>query len=78
MPQYKDGPVGWGSLFGHNISPDRRTRTRPRLHRKLMPGILAGTIEPGKVFDTSTTLDGVSGRIPGHGRPHSLKVFIRP
>ena len=34
----------------------------------LMPDILEGTINPGKVFDATTGIDGVPRRIPGHGR----------
>jgi hypothetical protein len=45
---------------------------------ELLPDILNGTIEPGKVFDVGTGLDGVPGRVPGHGRPQGTHRPSRP
>jgi threonine dehydrogenase-like Zn-dependent dehydrogenase len=45
---------------------------------ELMPDILDGTIEPGKVFDTSTTLDGVPAGYQDMADRNALKVLIRP
>jgi len=43
-----------------------------------MPDILNGTIEPGKVFDTSSGLDGVPAGYKAMADRTALKVVIRP
>jgi threonine dehydrogenase-like Zn-dependent dehydrogenase len=45
---------------------------------KLMPDILDGTIEPGKVFDTSTDLAGVPAGYRQMADRESLKVLVQP
>ena len=78
VPQYEDAPVGFGSLFGPNIrlaggpAPVRAYMT------ELMPDILDGTIEPGKVFDESTDLDGVPAGYQDMADRTAIKVFIQP
>lgn len=44
---------------------------------ELMPDILNGAIEPGKVFDT-TTLDGVPAGYQDMADREALKVLIKP
>ncbi|MFE9207302.1 hypothetical protein [Micromonospora sp. NPDC007230] len=43
-----------------------------------MPDILDGTIEPGKVFDATTDLDGVPAGYQDMDDRKSLKVLIKP
>jgi threonine dehydrogenase-like Zn-dependent dehydrogenase len=43
-----------------------------------MPGILDGTLQPGKVFDTRTDLDGVPAGYRGMADRKHLKVLITP
>jgi threonine dehydrogenase-like Zn-dependent dehydrogenase len=45
---------------------------------ELMPDILDGTIEPGKVFDTTTDLDGVPDGYRAMADREALKVLITP
>ena len=45
---------------------------------ELMPDLLNGTIEPGKVFDASTSLDGVPAAYQDMADRRVLKVPIRP
>ena len=45
---------------------------------ELMPDLLNGTIEPGKVFDASTSLDGVPAGYQDMADRRVLKVLIRP
>ncbi len=59
VPQYEEAPIGWGSLFRHNIRLAGGPAPTRAYIAELMPDILNGTIEPGKVFDAGTSLDGV-------------------
>jgi threonine dehydrogenase-like Zn-dependent dehydrogenase len=43
-----------------------------------MPDILNGTIEPGKVFDTTTDLKGVPAGYQDMADRESLKILIKP
>lgn len=45
---------------------------------ELMPDILDGTIEPGKVFDATTNLDGVPAGYRDMADRKSLKVLVKP
>ncbi|MFC9493787.1 hypothetical protein [Streptomyces sp. NPDC056982] len=59
VPQYEEAPIGFGSLFRPNLRvAGGAARVRAYIE-ELMPDILNGTIEPGKVFDATTNLDGV-------------------
>ena len=44
---------------------------------ELLPPILDGTIEPGKVFDAVTDLDGVPGGYRDMADRKALKVLIQ-
>lgn len=78
VPQYEDAPVGFGSLFRHNLRLAGGPAPVRSYIEELMPDILAGTIEPGKVFDTTTNLDGVPAGYQGMADRKSLKVLIEP
>lgn len=45
---------------------------------QLLPDILSGTINPGKVFDVTTDLDGVVAGYQDMDDRKSLKVMIKP
>ncbi|MET3934666.1 threonine dehydrogenase-like Zn-dependent dehydrogenase [Arthrobacter sp. OAP107] len=78
VPQYEERPIGFGSLFRHNI----RLTGGPapvRAHiEELLPDILDGSIEPGKVFDVTTDLDGIVQGYKDMDERTSLKVLIKP
>ncbi|HET6271066.1 MAG TPA: alcohol dehydrogenase catalytic domain-containing protein, partial [Arthrobacter sp.] len=78
VPQYEDAPIGFGSLFGGNITLTGGPAPVRAYIEELMPDILNGTIEPGKVFDTTTDLDGVPEGYQAMDERKSLKVLIRP
>jgi len=56
--------------------PDRWRRPGPARADidELLPDILAGTIEPGRVFDRTVTLDGYRAM----ARREALKVLVQP
>lgn len=78
VPQYGDAPVGFASLFGRNIRLAGGPAPVRAYVEELLPDILDGTIEPGKVFDASTDLDGAPAGYRDMDKRRSLKVLIRP
>ncbi|GHE69613.1 zinc-binding dehydrogenase [Streptomyces capitiformicae] len=78
VPQCEDDPVGFGSLFGHNIRLAGGPAPVRAYIEELMPDILNGTIEPGKVFDATTALDGVPVGYQDMADRNTLKVLINP
>ncbi|MFE9476771.1 zinc-binding dehydrogenase [Streptomyces griseofuscus] len=78
VPQYEEAPVGFGSLFRHNIRLAGGPAPVRAYIEELMPAILDGTTEPGKVFDATTTLDGVPAGYKDMADRKSLKVLVKP
>lgn len=78
VPQYEDAPIGFGSLFRHNIRLAGGPAPVRAYIEELMPDILDGTINPGKVFDAVTDLDGVPAGYRDMDDRTSLKVLVRP
>ncbi|QNA91866.1 MULTISPECIES: alcohol dehydrogenase catalytic domain-containing protein [unclassified Microbacterium] len=78
VPQYEDAPVGFGSLFRHNIRLAGGPAPVRAYIDELMPDILGGAIEPGKVFDAVTDLDGIPAGYRDMDERKSLKVLVRP
>ncbi|MFJ4926548.1 zinc-binding dehydrogenase [Streptomyces sp. NPDC088736] len=77
-PQYEEAPVGFGSLFRHNIRLAGGPSPVRAYIEELMPDILDGTIQPGKVLDATTGLDGVPAGYQDMAERKSLKVLIKP
>jgi threonine dehydrogenase-like Zn-dependent dehydrogenase len=78
VPQYEDAPIGMGSLFRPNIRLAGGPAPVRAYIEELMPDILEGTIEPGKVFDATTDLDGVPAGYKDMDDRTSLKVLVKP
>ena len=78
VPQYEDAPVGFGSLFGKNITLTGGPAPTRAYIEELMPDILNGSIEPGKVFDVTTGLDGVPEGYRSMDARTALKVLVAP
>jgi threonine dehydrogenase-like Zn-dependent dehydrogenase len=78
VPQYEEAPIGNGSLFRHNLRLAGGPAPARGYIEELMPDILDGTIEPGKVFDVSTDLDGVADGYRDMADRKALKVLIHP
>lgn len=77
VPQYEDAPVGFGSLLRHNIRLAGGPAPVRAYIEELMPDILNGTINPGKVFDATTNLDGIPAGYQDMDKRRSLKVLVR-
>ncbi|MFD9734591.1 zinc-binding dehydrogenase [Umezawaea sp. NPDC059074] len=78
VPQYEEAPIGFGSLFRHNLRLAGGPAPTRAYIEELMPDILDGVVEPGKVFDTTTDFDGVPAAYQAMADRTSLKVLIKP
>jgi threonine dehydrogenase-like Zn-dependent dehydrogenase len=78
VPQYEQAPIGFGSLFGPNITLTGGPAPTRAYIEELMPDILDGRIEPGKVFDATADLDGVPGGYQALADRTALKVLVTP
>ncbi|ANJ28481.1 zinc-dependent alcohol dehydrogenase family protein [Agromyces aureus] len=78
VPQYEVAPIGFGSLFRHNIRLAGGPAPVRAYIEELMPDILEGRIEPGKVFDATTDLAGVPAGYRDMDERTSLKVLVTP
>ena len=77
-PQYEEAPIGFGSLFGGNITLTGGPAPARAYIEELLPGIVEGRLEPGRVFDCTVDLDGVPGGYCTMNTREVLKVLIRP
>ena len=78
VPQYEEAPIGFGSLFGGNITLTGGPAPARAYIEELLPDVLDGTIEPGKVFDSTVDLDGVPDGYRAMADRDALKVLVRP
>lgn len=78
VPQYEDAPVGFGSLFGPNITLTGGPAPARAYIGTLLPGVLDGTVEPGKVFDREIGLDAVPDGYRAMDNREALKVLVHP
>ncbi len=78
VPQYEEAPVGFGSLFAGNITLTGGPAPTRAYIETLLPSVLDGTVEPGKVFDRTAGLDGVPDGYRAMADRESLKVLVTP
>jgi hypothetical protein len=76
-PQYDEAPVGWG-VFGRNVTITGGPAPARAYIEELLPDVVEGTIEPGRVFDRSIGLDDVPDGYRAMADREALKVLIRP
>nr|WP_308168098.1 alcohol dehydrogenase catalytic domain-containing protein [Nonomuraea sp. NEAU-A123] len=78
VPQYEEAPIGFGSLFGPNITLTGGPAPVRAYIDELLPGVLEGTVEPGRVFDQALGLEQVPDGYRAMDERTALKVLIRP
>jgi threonine dehydrogenase-like Zn-dependent dehydrogenase len=76
-PQYMDVPMDFG-VFMRNITLTGGVAPARAYIEELMPDILDGTIDPGRVFDRTVGLDGVPDGYRAMADREALKVLVRP
>ncbi len=74
-PQYTELPLDFGT-FMRNITLTGGVAPARAYIAELMPGILDGTLRPGRVFDHATGLDGVPDGYRAMASRQALKVLI--
>jgi threonine dehydrogenase-like Zn-dependent dehydrogenase len=78
VPQYEEAPIGFGSLFGRNITLTGGPAPVRAYIEELLPDVLEGRIEPGKVFDRTVGLDDVPEGYRAMDAREALKVLVQP
>lgn len=78
VPQYEDAPVGFGSLFGKNVTLTGGPAPVRAYLDDAVTQVLDGTIDPGRVFDRTVTLDEVPAGYVAMNAREALKVMVTP
>ena len=78
VPQYADAAVGFESLFGGNVTLTGGPAPSRAYVDRLLPDVLDGTVNPGKVFDRTTDLEGVPDGYRAMDEREALKVLVTP
>ena len=78
VPQYEEAPVGFGSLFGPNITLTGGPAPVRAYIERLLPDVLDGTVDPGRVFDRTVSLDEVPEGYRAMDERTALKVIVEP
>ena len=77
VPQYTDGPIG-RVQFNRNVTITGGVAPVRAYIDRLLPGILAGTVDPGRVFDVELPLEQAAEGYALMDRREALKVMLRP
>ncbi|CAM03964.1 hypothetical protein A8924_5081 [Saccharopolyspora erythraea NRRL 2338] len=78
VPQYEEGPMGFETMFFRNITLTGGVAPARAYIDELLPDVLDGKIEPGKVFDRTVGLDEVPDGYRAMADREALKVMVRP
>jgi threonine dehydrogenase-like Zn-dependent dehydrogenase len=78
VPQYEDAPVGFGSLFGPNITLTGGPAPVRAYIEQLLPAVLDGRVNPGKVFDRTVSLEDTPKGYAAMDERTALKVLVQP
>lgn len=78
LPQYEDAPVGFGSLFGKNATLTGGPAPVRAYLEQILPQVLDGTINPGRVFDRELPLNDIAEAYRLMDSREAIKVLIRP
>ncbi|GAA4912894.1 zinc-binding dehydrogenase [Streptomonospora salina] len=76
-PQYEQVPMGFGTFF-RNVTLTGGVAPARAYIDELLPDVLDGRIEPGRVFDRTVGLDQVPDGYRAMADREALKVLVRP
>jgi threonine dehydrogenase-like Zn-dependent dehydrogenase len=76
LPQYEEAPIGPRSLFSKNVTLTGGPAPVRAYLEEAIPLVLDGTIDPGRVFDSSVTIDDVPAGYRAMDERESLKVLV--
>ncbi len=77
-PQYEEAPIGFRSLFGANITLTGGPAPVRAYIEELLPEVLDGTVNPGRVFDLTVDIEGIPDGYRAMDERRALKVLIQP
>ena len=78
VPQYEEANVGFSRMFFRNVTLTGGVAPARAYIEQLLPDILEGRIEPGKVFDRTVGLEEVPDGYRAMADRQALKVLVRP
>ncbi|TXN28342.1 zinc-dependent alcohol dehydrogenase family protein [Lacisediminihabitans profunda] len=78
VPQYESAPVGFGSLFGKNVTLTGGPAPVRAYIEHLLPAVLDGTVNPGEVFDRTVDLEHTPDGYRAMDERSALKVMVTP
>ena len=78
VPQYDEAPVGFGSLFGPNVTLTGGPAPVRAYIERLLPAVLDGSVRPGRVFDRTVALEDTPTAYKAMDARRALKVMVRP
>ena len=76
VPQYEEASIGWGSLFGGNITLTGGPAPARAYIDRLLPAVLDGTVQPGRVFDAVHALDDIADGYRDMSDRTTLKALV--
>jgi threonine dehydrogenase-like Zn-dependent dehydrogenase len=76
-PQYSDVPMDFG-VFLRNVTLTGGVAPARAYIEELLPDVLDGTLQPGRVFDRTVDLGGVPDGYRAMAAREALKVLVRP
>jgi threonine dehydrogenase-like Zn-dependent dehydrogenase len=76
-PQYSDVPMDFG-VFLRNVTLTGGVAPARAYIEELLPDVLDGTLQPGRVFDRTVDLGGVPDGYRAMADREALKVLVRP
>lgn len=78
VPQYEEAPVGFTSLFGPNVTLTGGPAPARAYIEPLLSAVLDGTVQPGRVFDRTVSLEETPQAYAAMDDRTALKVMVRP
>jgi threonine dehydrogenase-like Zn-dependent dehydrogenase len=76
VPQYEQAPVGFGSLFGKNVTLTGGPAPVRAYMEAAIPQVLDGEIDPGRVFDRTVGIDEIPAGYAAMDAREALKVLV--
>ena len=76
-PQYDEVPMDFG-VFLRNVTLTGGVAPARAYIDELLPDVLEGKVQPGKVFDLTVSLDDIAGGYRAMAERTALKVLVRP
>lgn len=77
VPQYEDAPIGFGSLFGKNVTLTGGPAPVRAYLEPAIQQVLDGEISPGLVFDRTIGIEEVPAGYAAMDAREALKVLVQ-